>query len=412
MGENLRSRLRRIREARQAGDGTRSAAPGGAKKAADTGADAAGCSGAGKAAAQSPAALPGAEWTGIGYLAAKRTVTMAAPLAVPTELPRSLGILVPDMLRYGPVPPTPGDLVFFDLETTGLSTGPGVVAFLAAFGRLAGDGFRVDQYLLLDYPGETGFLEALLGEFAPKAAGYPPPLVVSYNGKSFDSQLLKIRCLMNGFPPPEAAQADLLHPSRRLWKRALPSCSQASIETAVLGLDRSGDVPGSMAPDIWFAFLKTGDPSDLAGVWDHNARDVLGLLGIFCALCRIAEDPFTGGERFRCDRGDLALWWRRALRVHGEAAFGPGTAQTGEALLRAAAEAGHGSAAYAYRRGLAIEAEWKRKDPASALRQVDLFLALSEIQGTMTDDMLRRRERLLEKLRRKGGLGANPVFDD
>jgi uncharacterized protein YprB with RNaseH-like and TPR domain len=363
--------------------------------------------------------LPGAEWAGIGHLTAKRTVTMAAPVAaampVPVAIPQALGVLVPDMLRYGPVPPGAGDLVFFDLETTGLSTGPGVVAFLAAFGRLAGEGFRVDQYLLLDYPGEAGFLEALLGEFAPAAAvpaKKPPPLVVSYNGKSFDSQLLRTRCLMNGFPPPEFAQADLLHPSRRLWKRTLESCSQASIETAVLGLDRGGDVPGSMAPDIWFSFLKTGDPSGLAGVCDHNARDVFGLLGIFCALCRIAEDPFAGGKQFRCDQGDLALWWRRALRLHGEGAFGPGTAHTGEALLRTAAEAGHGRAAYAYRRGLAIEAEWKRKDPASALRQVDLFLALNEIQGTMADDMLRRRKRLLEKLRQKGGPHANPAFKD
>jgi hypothetical protein len=337
---------------------------------------------------------------------------MPPPLAVPRELPRALGILVPDLLRYGPAPPGTGDLVFFDLETTGLSTGPGVVAFLAAFGRLAGEGFRVDQYLLLDYPGEADFLQALLGEFAPASPNGTAPLVVSYNGKSFDSQMLRTRCLMHGFPPPDYAQADLLHPSRRLWKRPLGSCSQASVEAAVLGLSRDGDVSGALAPDIWFSFLKSGDPSALAGVCDHNARDVFGLLGILCALCGIASDPFAGGERFRCDRENLALWWRRAIRVHGEARFGAGTARAGEALLRDAAEAGHGRAAYAYRRGLAIEAEWKLKDPASAIRQVDLFLALDAIPGTMADEMSRRRERLLEKLRKKDGCRANSVFDD
>jgi hypothetical protein len=333
-------------------------------------------------------------------------------MAVPADLPPALGILVPDLLRYGAAPPGIGDLIFFDLETTGLSTGPGVVAFLAAFGRLAGDSLRVNQYLLLDYPGEADFLTALLGEFAPAAPDGPPPLVVSYNGKSFDSQLLRTRCLMKGFSPPDYAQADLLHPSRRLWKRTLGSCAQASIETAALGLDREGDLSGAMAPDIWFSFLKSGDPSELAGVCDHNARDIFGLLGIFCALCRIAEDPFGGGGRFRCDRESLALWWRRAVRVHGEAPFGPGAGRAGEALLRAAAGEGHGRAAYVYRRGLAIEAEWRRKDPASALRQVDLFLALNEIQGTMADDMFRRRERLLTKLRKKRGCRANSVFDD
>jgi hypothetical protein len=321
-------------------------------------------------------------------------------MAIPAELPRTLGILVPDILRYGPVLPGVEDMVFFDLETTGLSTGPGVAAFLAAFGRLEEGKLRVDQHLLLDYPGEAGFLETLLGELAPGAGTDRRPLVTSYNGKSFDVQLLRTRCLMNGIPPPEFAHADLLHPSRRLWKRTLGSCSQVSIETAVLGLDRGADVPGSKAPDIWFSFLKTGDPSDLAGVCDHNARDIFGLLGIFCALCGIAEDPFAGCGRFHCDSEGLALWWRRGVRAQGEAMFGADAALTGESLLRAAAEAGHSNAAYVYYRGLAIEAEWKRKDPASALRLVDLFLALLDIPGTMAEDMFRRRERLLGKLRR------------
>ncbi|MDR3123415.1 MAG: ribonuclease H-like domain-containing protein [Treponema sp.] len=399
MGEDLRSRLRRIRESRPGGAGN---AP---PEAADSGTDT-------QAAGTAQEALSEAGWNGVGYLTAKRSVTMAPPLAIPGELPRSLGILVPDLLRYGVrnSAVSPDDLLFFDLETTGLSTGPGVAAFLAGFGRLAGERFRVDQYLLLDYPGEADFLAALLREFAPvRPEG---PLVVSYNGKSFDTQLLRTRCLMNGFPPPEYAQADLLHPSRRLWKRTLRSCSQASVETAVLSLDRSGDVGGAMAPDIWFSFLKSGDPSDLAGVWDHNVRDLCGLLGILCAFCGIAEDPFRWGERYCCDRESLALWWRQAIRVHGEAAFGAGTTSIGDALLRAAAEAGQSRAAYAYRRGLAIEAEWKRKDPAAALRQVDLFLALKEIPGTMAEEMFRRRERLLKKLRQKEGRRANSVFND
>jgi hypothetical protein len=305
------------------------------------------------------------------------------------------------------------DLLFFDLETTGLSTGPGTVAFLAGFGRLTGDGLRVDQYLLLDYPGENDFLEAVLKEFSGKAQPpevspplvvSPPlevslPLVVNYNGKSFDTQLLKIRCLMNGIKPPEYAQTDLLHPCRRLWKRVLPSCSQAAIESHILALDRSGDIPGSLAPDIWFSFLKTGESAELAKICDHNVRDIAGLLGILEALCTIAENPFKEREKFRCDLESLALWWHRAVHVHGEGPFGPGTAKTGEALLRAAAEGGNRRAAYTYYRGLALEAEWKRRNPELALSYVDLFLALPEIQDTMGNEMFHRRKRLLEKLK-------------
>jgi hypothetical protein len=204
---------------------------------------------------------------------------------------------------------------------------------------------------------------------------------------------------MNGMAPPEYAEADLLHPCRRLWKRVLPSCSQGVIETSILALDREGDIPGSQAPDIWFSFLKNRESADVVRICDHNARDIAGLLGILNALCRIAENPRGEGEQFRCDAESLALWWHRAVHIHGEGPFGPGTAKTGEALLRAAAEGGCRRAAYTYYRGLALEAEWKRRNPELALRYVDLFLALSEIQDTIGSEMSHRRKRLLEKLK-------------
>ncbi|GHV75727.1 hypothetical protein AGMMS49942_05480 [Spirochaetia bacterium] len=344
-----------------------------------------------------PAEWAGPDWVTVGPLVVKRSVVMASPQLRCTA-PRSLGILVPDLLRYPASPPRLDDLLFFDLETTGLSTGPGTLAFLAAFGRLTGeDTLKVDQYLLLDYPGEPGFLEAVLGEFAESS------LLISYNGKSFDSQLLNTRCIMNGIRPPDYYQADLLHPCRQLWKRVLPSCSQGAIETGILGLDRTGDIPGSMAPDIWFSFLKTGEPSELLKVCDHNARDIAGLGGILGALCTIAEDPSGGGERFRCDPENLALRWHRAIRRHGEEAFGAGTMKTGDALLQAAVELGYRRAAYCHYRTRAIEAEWKRRDPASALGYVEAFLALPDIQDSIgdsiEDEMFHRRERLLEKLK-------------
>ncbi|GHV74390.1 hypothetical protein AGMMS49940_16920 [Spirochaetia bacterium] len=375
MGQNLRARLQRIRDS-----GTTNRTIHNPSESST--------------ALFSAVPLPGPDWVTVGPLVVKRSIAMPSP-ALPVGLPRSLGILVPDLLRYPGSPPRLDDLLFFDLETTGLSTGPGTLAFLAAFGRVVKGALRIDQYLLLDYPGESDFLKAVLGEFTGT------PLVISYNGKSFDSQLLKIRCIMNGIRPPDYYQADLLHPCRQLWKRVLPSCSQGAIETGILGIDRIGDTPGSMAPDIWFSFLKTGDPSALPGVCDHNARDIAGLSGILGALCGIAEDPHGGGERFKCDPENLALRWRRAILRHGEAAFEPGVAKTGEELLRAAAEAGYQRAAYTYYRERAIAAEWKRKDPESALRYVNAFLALPAIQGIMEDEMFHRRKRLLEKREQK-----------
>jgi uncharacterized protein YprB with RNaseH-like and TPR domain len=377
----------------------------------------------------------------------------------PPVFPPALRILVPDLLRYTfrpsgsgePDSIEPGSLLFFDLETTGLSTGAGTVAFLAALGRLVegrtGSGDRtagnlrleITQYLLLDHSGEYDFLEAVLAEFAAKPGGYPP-LIVSYNGKSFDAQILRSKCIVNGIPPPGFFHADLLHPARRLWKRILPFCSQGEIETAVLGLDRTGDTPGVMAPDIWFNFLKTGETKALKGICDHNVKDIFGLARLFHALAVIAGDPLGVHPVYRYDLENLALHWRKAYRKLEEYALDKEKIQrTGDALLTEAAERGHPRAAFAlgrdlFRRGdyekgriylekavrenrapefynpakaaayraLAIDAERRLKDKTLALRYSEAALDTAyagsgALPPKLREDLTRRRDRLAGK---------------
>jgi uncharacterized protein YprB with RNaseH-like and TPR domain len=318
----------------------------------------------------------------------------------PGTLSGDLPLLIPDLFRYasgGGGPPVLEDLLFFDLETTGLSGGAGTVAFLGAFGRFVpaetGTGgargrlrLRVTQYLLLDYPGEYDFLQALLREWEPRGDGRVP-LTVTYNGKSFDSQILKTRCLMNGFVPPVFYHADLLHPCRRLWKRVLPGCSQAAVETLILGLDRSGDTPGELAPDIWFSFLRSGDFAALSGICDHNVKDIAGLAVLFLALADIAERPLEAEETRRCDAERLALCWRRA-----EGPWGP-------PLLRRAADRGSPWAC----RQLAMEAEWRRGDYGEALAWTDRGLAAADLREGLRKDLERRRERLSLKVKPPDG---------
>jgi hypothetical protein len=166
---------------------------------------------------------------------------------------------------------------------------------------------HITQYLLLDYPGEDDFLEAVLEEFKNDKS-----VIVSYNGKCFDSPLLATRCLMNGRRPPEYSHADLLHSARRLWKTVIGDCSQQSVETRILGLDRSDDTPGALAPEIWFDFLRMGNAWRLFGVCDHNAADISGLASMLAAMIRIAADPFAG--EYLYDRGRVALRWREYAR--------------------------------------------------------------------------------------------------
>jgi hypothetical protein len=102
-----------------------------------------------------------------------------------------------------------------------------------------------------------------------------------------------------------------------MWKRILPNCSQATVETMALGLDRSGDTPGSLAPDIWFDFLKSGGSESAArrllGICDHNVKDIQGLAALFAVFTHIAESPLDASAAFNCDTERLAMIWRRRL---------------------------------------------------------------------------------------------------
>ncbi|MDR2072528.1 MAG: ribonuclease H-like domain-containing protein [Spirochaetaceae bacterium] len=332
MAQNLRARLARIREQRR--DPPDLPAPSSQAAGAPERRSLEGSGLPPVAAAIVPS--PAQEvWTGAGYQVLRRTLTL--PLRMPVTLPNTLPLLLPDLLR-GSIFDTadPGksgafraeQFLFFDLETTGLSGGAGTVAFLAAFGRFVPgvsprtgefSGLEVTQILLLDYPGEHDFLEAVLSHI--DSSGSTPLFLTTYNGKAFDSQILKTRCLMNGLALPSLPQADLLYPARRLWKRILPNCSQATIETMILGLDRSGDTPGSMAPGIWFDFLRAGagfsggpETAALLRICDHNVKDIFGLASLFRGFTKIAAAPLDAASRFCCDEEYLALSWRYAAR--------------------------------------------------------------------------------------------------
>jgi hypothetical protein len=236
-----------------------------------------------------------------------RTVPVDSGTAVAG--PVGLGALLPDTgrLRDGVI--LPSALTFFDLETTGLSGGAGTLAFLAAFGRAdggAGNTLVVTQYLLLDYPGEALFLSKCLENLTG--------LVVSYNGKSFDSQIIKNRCVMCAIPPPAYHHADLVHPARYLWKRKLPSCRQKDIEEQVLGLYRSDDLPGSFAPDAWFQFIKTGRKDNLLKTCAHNVADIAGLAAIWNMFTAIADSPLTAGQQYNVDLEHLALRYHNFVK--------------------------------------------------------------------------------------------------
>jgi hypothetical protein len=217
--------------------------------------------------------------------------------------------------------------------------------------------------------------------------------MVSYNGKSFDAQILRTRCLMNGIPLPAFDHIDLLHPARRLWKRALPNCSQATIETELLSLSREGDLSGAFAPDAWFNFLKSGSAEALLQIGDHNSRDIVGLASIFACLCKIAANPLEEGDRYRADPEQLSLCWYRALRRDG-LLYGAEEHHMARVLIEKGAARGYPRCC----RKMAIEAEWRQRDIPQALKLVERALEFPQLTEKQRYDLEVRRDRLLKKI--------------
>jgi len=179
-------------------------------------------------------------------------------------------------------------LLFFDTETTGLG-GSGAVAFLVGCGSVVEDGFEVRQYLIPDYPDEAAMLEALLIEFGPEKT------LVSFNGAAFDLPLLRSRMIINrvarhidyDFP------IDLLHPSRRLFRRRLGDCTLTNLERELFQFYRDGDIPGYLIPSVYFDWLSEQTMEPLGVVLEHNRLDILSL---YYLVNLVAEAYQSEGE--------------------------------------------------------------------------------------------------------------------
>jgi hypothetical protein len=187
--------------------------------------------------------------------------------------------------------PSADKLVFLDTETTGLAGGTGTCAFLIGVGSVEGVRFVVRQFFLRDYPEEKAQLQALTEALAPHEG------LVTFNGKTFDVPLLETRYALARMKSPfgRLLHLDALHPARRLWKLRLESCKLTDLESALLGIRREGDVPGSEIPGIYFDYLRTGDAQGLQPVFHHNALDILSLAALTVQLARALADPAGAG---------------------------------------------------------------------------------------------------------------------
>jgi uncharacterized protein len=174
-------------------------------------------------------------------------------------------------------------LRFYDTETTGLGTAAGTFPFLHAIGQLDGDEWVVHQYFVADYEEEPSVLQTLSARYFDADSS-----VVSFNGRTFDWPLLLNRYVLYRLTPPSpCAHLDLLHPSRRLWKRSLGGASLGRLEEGILGAARTNDLPGKEAPARYFRYVNDAEAQPLGPVFDHNAADVSALAALTVVLAEV-----------------------------------------------------------------------------------------------------------------------------
>jgi len=176
----------------------------------------------------------------------------------------------------------PEKWLFLDTETTGLAGGTGTYAFLIGLASWDAGGLQVEQFFMRDFAEEHSLLQELTQRIAER------PVLVTFNGKSFDWPLLESRFTMTRSiaVPKLAAHLDLLHPARALWKLRLGSVRLVELERHILdaprlGWHRENDVSSALIPQFYFDYLRGGPAEPLAGVVRHNQMDLRGLAALF-----------------------------------------------------------------------------------------------------------------------------------
>ncbi len=225
-------------------------------------------------------------------------------------LPPDTGSEFEALLKHLKLPGVDAEqLLFFDTETTSLSTGTGNYAFLCGIGYIDGSDFITEQLFLKSYDLERAML-TYMNDFFRRSK-----MIVVFNGKSFDIPLIKNRYRLNrvyGFPV-EIAVCDLITPSRRVFKSLFEDCALQTLERMVLGVHRVDDIPGWMMPDIFFDYQKTGECAKLEGAALHNRLDIEHLFSLMTVLSKIFDslDARRFDEIDKAPLGNLAPYLYR-----------------------------------------------------------------------------------------------------
>ncbi len=166
----------------------------------------------------------------------------------------------------------PSDMIFMDVESTGLGSSP---LFLIGTMVWRDEGLVTRQFFARNYAEEAAVIGLFLDEYRAKK------VLVTFNGKSFDLPFIRCRAAVHGLHIDTIpAHCDLLHVCRRIWKDVLPDCRLQTLETFICRRTRYGDIAGSEIPEAYHAFVRSENAWQIAEILKHNVLDLITMADI------------------------------------------------------------------------------------------------------------------------------------
>jgi uncharacterized protein len=205
----------------------------------------------------------------------------------------------------------PEKWLFLDTEATGFIGGGGNLAFLIGLAWWDAGGIQIEQLFMRDPAEEYSILLELARRLRTR------PVLVTFNGKSFDWPLLESRFRMTRTidVPVLNAHLDFLHPAREIWKLQIGSVKLGHLEERVLGAESLGwsrrkDIDSAMIPGIYFDYV-CGRAQQMEGVFRHNRMDLRGLAALASRIVEILSTNHDTAPESEC----------QALELYGLARF-------------------------------------------------------------------------------------------